>query len=295
VRDWYTDLFFDKKKTFRARVGQSKVPYGFENLQSSQNRLPLDRNDAINSAVKDERDLGIFLYWAPAHIRDRFKYLVDNNLKGSGDYGVVGLGAYNGQTANRPALEDNMHGVLRVTWPFLFGEQFVEVGAGGYYGQYRINTSDSAGVEYTKPDGLNQRDARAIASVVVYPQPFGFQAEGTYGVGPAQGKPGAEDRTEIEERKVYGGYAQIMYMIDKPWHTISLTPFARATYYDGGKKFETNVPHYHVKELELGLEWQLLKALELTVAYDFADRTSSRAPYYREKGQIWRVQLQVNY
>jgi hypothetical protein len=295
VRDWYTDIFFDKKKTFRARVGQSKVPFGFENMQSSQNRLALDRNDALNSAVKDERDLGVFLYWAPAEIRDRFKYLVDNNLKGSGDYGVVGVGAYNGQTANRAALEDNMHGVARVTWPFLFGKQFVEVGGGGYFGQYRISTSDSAGVEYSTPDGRNQRDWRVHGTLVVYPQPFGFQAEGNYGMGPAQGKPGADDRTEIEERKIYGGYAQVMYKIDDLWHTVSLIPYARGTYYDGGKKFETNVPRYHVKELEIGLEWQFLKALELTLAYDMSDRTSSRAPYYREKGHITRVQLQVNY
>jgi phosphate-selective porin len=40
-------LSFDTKK-FRLRVGQSKVPFGFENLQSSQNRLTLDRNDALN-------------------------------------------------------------------------------------------------------------------------------------------------------------------------------------------------------------------------------------------------------
>jgi hypothetical protein len=50
-------LSFDAKKEYRVRIGQSKVPYGFENLQSSQNRLTLDRNDALNSAVANERDL----------------------------------------------------------------------------------------------------------------------------------------------------------------------------------------------------------------------------------------------
>jgi hypothetical protein len=54
-------LSFDTKKEFRVRVGQSKVPF-FENLQSSQNRLTLDRNDALNSAVANERDLAFF-YW----------------------------------------------------------------------------------------------------------------------------------------------------------------------------------------------------------------------------------------
>jgi hypothetical protein len=65
IRDAYFDVSLDKNKEFRFRIGQSKVPYGFENMQSSQNRLPLDRNDALNSAVANERDLGVFFYYAP--------------------------------------------------------------------------------------------------------------------------------------------------------------------------------------------------------------------------------------
>ena len=60
IRDLYADVSLDDQKEFRFRIGQSKVPYGWENLQSSSNRLPLDRNDALNSAVRNERDLGIF-------------------------------------------------------------------------------------------------------------------------------------------------------------------------------------------------------------------------------------------
>ena len=53
-------MYIDKEKVNRLRIGQSKIPYGWENLQSSQNRLPLDRDDAFNSAAKNERDLGVF-------------------------------------------------------------------------------------------------------------------------------------------------------------------------------------------------------------------------------------------
>ncbi|MGZ5242951.1 MAG: porin, partial [Bacteroidia bacterium] len=102
LRDAYFDLSLDDKKEYRFRVGQSKIPFGFENLQSSQNRLPLDRNDGLNSAVANERDLGVFFYWAPKKIRARFSELVKSGLKGSGDYGVFALGTYNGQTANKP-------------------------------------------------------------------------------------------------------------------------------------------------------------------------------------------------
>ena len=37
LRDAYFDLGLDKDNEFRLRIGQSKVPYGFENMQSSQN------------------------------------------------------------------------------------------------------------------------------------------------------------------------------------------------------------------------------------------------------------------
>ena len=121
LRDWYADIFVDKDKELRFRIGQSKVPFGFENMQSSQNRAAFDRSDAINSAVKDERDIGIFAYYTPKNIRHRFKDLVDSGLKGSGDFGVVALGVYNGQTANKPEKNEGPHVVARVTYPFTLG------------------------------------------------------------------------------------------------------------------------------------------------------------------------------
>ena len=48
LRDAYGDVYITKDRVHRVRVGQSKVPYGWENLQSSQNRLALDRVDAMN-------------------------------------------------------------------------------------------------------------------------------------------------------------------------------------------------------------------------------------------------------
>ncbi len=62
LRYAYFDIGVDPDNEFRFRIGQSKVPFGFENLQSSQNRLALDRNDALNSAVSNERDIGVFFY-----------------------------------------------------------------------------------------------------------------------------------------------------------------------------------------------------------------------------------------
>ena len=62
LRDAYFDIGLERRNEFRVRLGQSKVPFGFENMQSSQNRLPLDRADGLNSALSNERDLGAFFY-----------------------------------------------------------------------------------------------------------------------------------------------------------------------------------------------------------------------------------------
>lgn len=288
LRDWYADIFFDKKKEFRLRLGQSKVPFGFENLQSSSNRAPLDRNDALNSAFRDERELGGFFYWAPEEIRQRFDALANSKLKGSGDYGVVGFGVFNGQGANRPERNDNVHAVARVTWPFLFGKQYVEVGAQGYYGRFNVAT----GSGYSIRGGNDMVDARAAATLVIYPQPIGFMAEYNVGRGPSLGE--GDESTVVASRALQGGYAQLMYRLDNVLG-VSLLPYVRATYYEGGKKAETNAPRYRVREAELGVEWQLLKALEVTGAYLISDRTSSRAPYEQEQGHVTRIQVQVNY
>jgi hypothetical protein len=80
--------------------------------------LTLDRNDALNSAVANERDLGAFFYWAPSKIRERFAMLVKDGYKGSGDYGVFAFGVYNGQTSNRTEGNRNLHVVTRVSYPF---------------------------------------------------------------------------------------------------------------------------------------------------------------------------------
>lgn len=163
IRDAYFDVALDAKKEFRFRIGQSKVPFGFENMQSSQNRLPLDRNDALNSAVSNERDLGVFFYWAPEKTRTLMKKLVDDGLKGSGDYGVFGFGAFNGQTANRPEGNNKPHIVARVSYPIEIKNQIIEPSIQAYTGDWTIPTENlSAGVKYAK--NLTYLDKRIAAT-----------------------------------------------------------------------------------------------------------------------------------
>lgn len=296
VRDWYFDIAIDAAKELRFRIGQSKVPFGYENMQSSQNRLPLDRSDALNSALNGERDLGVFFYYAPASVRRLFKHLTDSGLKGSGDYGMLGVGVFNGQTINRADANANKHVVARITYPFELGDQIFELGGGGYTGKVVVNTSD----EVTAPEEV--RDARAALALVLYPQPFGLLAEYNIGTGPeltdfgsSLDAAGAEVFTgTVRRRSLHGGFVLASLRLEDVVPGV-LTPFARVASYEGGKKHETNAPSYSVRELEAGAEWQFIKPLELTVAYQEARRTSGRAPYERESGRLVRVQLQVNY
>lgn len=289
LRDVYADLALDPAKEFRLRVGQSKVPYGFENLQSSQNRLAPDRADPLNSAIANERDLGAFFYWTPGETRKRFSSLVSSGLKGTGDYGVIAIGAYNGQTANRPEANDSQHLAARVAYPFKTPSgQFIEAGLQGYMGRYVLpSTSRTAGVG----GPFEFHDRRAAASFVVYPQPFGFQAEYNFGVGPEFE---AVTRT-IQPKHLQGGYAQIMYMKKIGGHV--LTPFVRAQYYEGGKKQETDARRYLTRQVEGGAEWQLNKHLELTVLYSQEDRAyeDQATRGNRQKGGRMRVQAQINF
>jgi len=289
LRDLYFDVSLDKKKEFRIRVGQSKVPFGFENLQSSQNRPALDRSDALNSAVANERDLGAFFYWVPEHVRKRFSHLVSAGLKGSGDYGVFGAGLYNGQTANRAEANNNLHTVARFSYPFeLKNGQFIEAGISGYTGQYSVG-SDQRSPATQGPQIF--QDRRVAGHFVIYPQPFGFQAEYNAGRGPMFNRAARR----IENHGLQGGYGQFLYMAK--FHGQVLTPYFKAGYYDGGKKQELDARRYLVREQEFGLEWQPNPYIELTTAYTHSDRTFEDLQRLdnRQKGNLMRIQLQFNY
>ena len=290
LRDAYVDVSPDKKGEFRFRIGQSKVPFGFENLQSSQNRIALDRNDALNSAVSNERDIGVFFYYAPKKIRERFSMLVSKGYKGSGDYGVLGVGVYNGQTANKLEIKKEPHIVARLTYPFKIGSQILEPSIQGYWGNY-VMPSDliSKGVK-TKPN-LDYLDARVAGSLILYPRPFGVQIEYNYGYGPEFNKL----TDSIETKRLHGGYIMLNYMAKIKNHYIF--PFVRMQMYEGGKKHEKDARSYSVRELEIGIEWQPLKYLEFVAMYTISSR---RFEDYAlkdnlQKGRLLRLQTQFNF
>lgn len=291
LRDAYMDISFDKKSEYRVRIGQSKVPFGFENMQSSQNRLPLDRNDALNSPLSNERDLGVFFYWAPKDRRDMFADFIKDNLKGSGDYGVFALGVYNGQTANRAEQNNGLHVVSRISYPFKLGNQVIEPGIQAYTGRY-VLPSDLRSTGVKGPVNFRFDDRRVAASFIMYPKPFGIQAEYNTGKGP-QYNP---TRDSVETKKLYGGYITLTYKAELK-NGMVFFPFGRIQQYSGGKKHEIDARSYDVKELEAGMEWQLNRYFELTASYVVSNRRfeDNKAKDNLQKGRFMRLQAQLNF
>ncbi len=301
LRDAYTDIFlpvpflFLDKKELRIRAGLSKVPFGFETLQSSQNRIAFDRSDGINSAVNGERDLGFFIYYTPTDTRKLFRKLVDSGLKGSGDYGVLGVGVYNGQTLNVSERNDNKHIVLHATYPMeLPYGQIIQFGVDAYRGTFNVGATTpltTGGPAIARGNNGNILDERVGVHFILYPQPIGFQAEWNWGHGPQLNA----TRTAVEEGDIQGGYVQAMYKWDvNNWTT--LIPYVRYQEYSGGKKHRTNAPFNVVRDWEVGLEWQFTRSLEFTIAYARSRRTDTQtAPYNIREGDIVRTQLQYNF
>jgi len=296
VRDWYGDIGLTPDNTFRLRLGQSKVPFGFENMQSSSVRLPLDRSDAINSGAPNERDLGAFLYWAPKTYRDLFKAMVEDGLKGSGDYGLIGFGVYDGQSANRAESNNSLHVVGRAVYPLRVGDQVIEPGIQGYSGRYTVMADQrSAGVKGAKD--WTYLDQRFAGSIVLYPKPFGIQAEYNVGKGPEY------DVTtdSITTKDLHGGYVTATYRTRIKDHV--LMPFARYQVYEGGKKNELDARSYTVNDVEFGVEWTPWKNMEVTAEYYIGDRKAmdhtlhAAFPSYanHQTGSLVRLQVQFSF
>ncbi|PPD21231.1 MAG: porin [Methylomonas sp.] len=294
LRDAYFDLHFDKAHEYRIRAGQSKIPFGWENLQSSSNRIALDRADAMNSAVPSERDIGLMAYWTPEHVQSLWKSLSKKGLKTSGDYGVLGAGVYNGSQINRGENNDNLYLVAHTAYPFKLNwlgmpEQVLEVGVDAISGRQNLTP--------TQRSPIDNSEDRINVHAVLFQQPFGVQTEWNWGMSPTLNT--ATNR--IERESLNGGYVQAMYKVDEVFGTKGvMTPYVKWQTYDGAWKATANAPRVQVDEVEAGVEYQINKALELTVAYSAMSRTnvaSLTSPDFLKQasGDLIRTQLQINY
>jgi hypothetical protein len=288
LRQYFADIYLDRARTLRARIGQSEVPTGFEALQSSSRRAPLDRSDAMESSAPGEQDLGVFFYWTSPVAKRRLRDLGNPRLKGTGDYGIVALGIFNGQGGNRPEMNDSPHVIARVAYPFHVGGQWVEVNAHAFTGTYTIANGQRA-------DGVGGRDdfddRRVGASFIIFPQPIGVQAEWTVGRGPQYD--GATNA--IDDQAVRGGYAMLSYGLGRTGAHRVLA-YTRAQYFHGAFKTDPDARSSVVHEYEPGVEWTVDEGFELTAAYAISERHyRDSAADKHERGRFLRLQAQVSF
>lgn len=309
LRDCYGDVYLTTDRVHRVRVGQSKVPYGWENLQSSSNRVPLDRADYIN-ATKSERGLGVFYYWTPEYAQELYKEVLDEGLKGSGNYGVAGIGTYNGQGNSALDQNNNLHTVIRLNSPWKMPSgQIMEAGVQAYTGLFVPTVSTITLPNGTKVtpvvDDNGVLDQRICATYVYYPQKLGFIAEWNVGLGPALSNlsnASPANPPTITSKPLSGGYILVNYKADTERLGV-MFPYFRWQMGRGGYIWERNSPYAYLGEFNLGLEWQITPQMELTMEYDWVNRTSTagNAPinqfgqYAQFQGDLLRFQFQINY
>jgi hypothetical protein len=219
-----------------------------------------------------------------------FSSLVSDGLKGSGDYGVFAFGLYNGQTANKTEANNTPHAVVRLSYPFEIKNQIIEAGIQAYKGEY-VLTADQLSTNVKINKSKAYTDERVAASFILYPKPFGIQAEYNIGRGPQFNK--LTDSIELSNLR--GGYITASFKKNVGKQVI--IPFSRYQYYNGGKKHELDARSYEVKEFEVGIEWQPNKNFELVTMYTFSNRRFEdfRLQNNLQKGSLLRIQAQINF
>jgi hypothetical protein len=242
-----------------------------------------------------------------ANTEDRalFKSLVKDGYKGSGDYGVFTAGFYSGAGLNRADNNGEVHSLVRYSKPWVAASgQMYEAGIGAYAGRFKVTTDLTSAVSKNTLDAninaLDKRnladgfvDRRAAATFIMYPQPWGIEAEWTTGQGPQLNA----ERNAITTQSLHGGYVMINYR-HKYGEQSEFIPYVRWNYFDGARKFATNAPQMCVNEIDLGFEWQWRKEVELQLQYTLADErsnTSTTAPTVISGSRRLALQLQFNY
>ena len=299
TRDIYADIALDEAKEHRVRVGVSKVPYGWVNLQSSQNRLAIERPEALNSAVEGERDQGVYYMYADKDSRALFKKHNAEGFKGSGDYAVFAAGFFGGTGLNKADNNGEVHSLVRFTYPWVTASgQMYEAGLGGYAGRFIVSRAQITGVTGASGPNADARqlsdgfkDRRASAHFIMFPQPWGIEAEWTTGEGPQLN----DTRTFIDEGSLHGGYIQTSYRYQYG-EASEFIPFVRWNYYDGARKFGTNAHKMVVNDLDIGFEWQWRPELELSMMYSLTgERTNAAGTAIIKDARRLALQLQFNY
>lgn len=241
LRDYWIERALDDGKETRLRLGQQKVPFGFESPQSSSRRLPLERNWLARRMIPGERDTGITLYYTNADDKRLFSHGSRHEF-GTGDYGNFALGVYNGQGINTAEVNSSKHIVARGAKPFMLNmggnDVYAEAGASLMTGKY-----------HSSRDNRDYDDRLLGIHAYLSPHPVGIQAE--YYTGKTEGG------------DVDGWYAMLIARTDPKG-----VAFLRYDEYNGPRKGRGEGNVYDRDRWSIGYCHQLDARSRLTVEYD---------------------------
>jgi hypothetical protein len=265
VRDAWAQYTVGANMASRFRMGQQKVPFGYETPQSSGSRLPLERNWLTRNEIPGERDTGLVYYWTQPADKELFDFAKKNEWA-PGDYGTIAVGAFNGEGQNVDEVNSSKHLSIRYAKPFWLGkDRYAEAGASYYTGKY---VSAAASKEFT--------DNMLGVHFFLAPHPLGLQAE--YYNGKTEG----DDLT--------GWYAVGM------WRTHPQgTFFLRYDDYNGPKKGNGlkngNPIPWNRHRTGIGYAYMLDDKTELTLEYDLEKLDAAPGGHNDQLG----LQMQVSY
>lgn len=259
IKDAWVQYALTEDESFRLRAGLQKVPFGFEGPQSSSLRAPLERNWVAGWMFPGVRDTGLVAFWTDPKDAELFEQARKNDF-GTGDFGNVAVGVYNGQGAAQEEANDAKHISIRLAKPFMIdGERYCEVGASYFTGRY-----------YSSAAARDFDDSLFGAHLYLPPNPVGFQAE--YFTG----------RTEGDN--LDGFYAMGL------WRPIPQgLVFTRYDQYKGSRKGKGLGNIADRERWTFGYAHLINDKLEATIEYD-RDRL-----YGGESDDLLGIQLQLSY
>jgi hypothetical protein len=233
VKDAYGEYYLGDANETRLRFGQAKVPFGFQVPQSSSLRLTMERTD-LKSMTPGERDRGAWLMYTPEKLHDRFNELKSDHL-GTGDFGFLTAGVFNGQGFNTSEANDGKHFVFRADYPFECGSgRMGQAGVSILTGDYVTGNAEATANSTTATVPTAEIDEHALNfHFYLPPDPWGVQFEYLTGESAAlfTPDPGDPNTWFVGQANVDGWYGQLHY---KPCD--DGTAFIRFDDFDGFKK-----------------------------------------------------------
>lgn len=250
---------------FIGRAGLTYVPFGFDNLQGTPKRIPLDSPEVISRLLPGKRDQGLYAIYSPLRYSKRFREMEKSDY-GTSDFGILSAGWYGGQGRDHSPYGLD-HLTLRAAYPFTFGAgQMGEAGLSYFTGDYR--TVNSGG------DSIDVNEHALGAHAFIAPRPWGLLAE--YVDGKMPGVAGGQTVSADFD----GWYVQGMYRVDP-----KLTLYVRRDEFNGFRKAPDAQPKTNdFERTSYGVRRAISTEADLTVEYEDISKNGT-------EGDRWSVQL----